>query len=73
MDLGCTPSGPIPEKERRIILTAAGGVINPANLASWTLTGTGLDEDASLIRRIATDGTAIYASVSKGGTLLMMR
>ncbi|MDX9868907.1 MAG: hypothetical protein RBT78_13390, partial [Kiritimatiellia bacterium] len=73
VDLGCTPSGPIPEKERRIILTAAGGVINPANLASWTLTGTGLDEDASLIRRIATDGTAIYASVSKGGTLLMMR
>lgn len=73
VDLGRTPSDPIPEDERRIIMTTAGGVINPANLASWTLTGTGRDEDTGLIRRIGTDGIAIYASVSKGGTLLMMR
>jgi len=73
VNLGCAPADPIPEKERRIIMTAAGGVINPAKLASWTLAGTGRDEDSSLIRRIATDGYVIYASVSKGGTLLMMR
>ena len=73
VDLGCTPSDPIPEKQRRILMVATGGVINPANLASWTLTGTGRDEDASLVRRIATDGTVIYASVSKGGTLILMR
>ena len=73
VDLGCTPSDPIPEKERRILMTVAGGVINSANLASWTLTGTGWDEDPSLIRRIGTDGVTIYASVSKGGTLLLMR
>lgn len=73
VDLGCTHSDPIPEKQRRILMTVAGGVINSANLASWTLTGTGWEEDPSLIRRIGTDGVTIYASVSKGGTLLLMR
>jgi hypothetical protein len=73
VDLGCTPEAPFALHTRRVVMTAAGGIVNPGALAGWTLTGTGRDGDAGLVMSVKAVGNQVVVGVSRGGTLISVR
>ncbi len=70
VDLRCTPEAPLAAHTKRIVMSAAGGIVNPGWLGGWSLVGTGRDEEKGLIRTVRAEGNNIVAIMSVGGTLI---
>jgi len=70
VDVGCTTNAPLPLYAKRVVMTAAGGIVNPGLLATWTLEGTGRDSETKYMRTVRAEGNSVVVVVSVGGTLM---
>ncbi len=70
VDVGCTTNAPLALYAKRVVMTAAGGIVNPGLLATWTLEGTGRDSETKYMRTVRAEGNNVVVGVSVGGTLI---
>jgi len=73
VDLGCTAAAPFALNTRRVVMTAAGGIVNPANLGGWTLTGTGRDAETRLLRIVRAEGNSVVVVMARRGMMISIR
>lgn len=70
VDVGCTTNAPLALYTKRVVMTAAGGIVNPGLLASWTLVGTGRESETKYRRTVRAEGNNVVVSVAVGGMLI---
>jgi len=73
VDLGCTPEAPLAVYEKRTVMTAAGGIVNPGALSGWALTGTGRDTDSGFVMSVKAEGNRVVVGLSKRGMVISIR
>ncbi|MDD4017128.1 MAG: hypothetical protein PHV28_04205 [Kiritimatiellae bacterium] len=73
VDLGCTAAAPFALNTRRVVMTAAGGIVNPAALAGWTLAGTGRDSETRLLRIVRAEGNSVVVVMARRGMMISIR
>jgi len=73
VDLGCTPEAPFALNTRRVVMTAAGGIVNPAALGGWTLAGTGHDSATRLLRIVRAEGNSVVVVMARPGMMVSVR